>query len=129
MDHQDRKPMKKKIVLYAEDELSNRKLVHVKLEKAGIQCDLVEDGLKAVEKCKSNQYDLIILDYYMPGMDGIDAAKEIRDFSSNIPIFAITSDDSKESQLFKAGFDEVFIKPVHGQELIETVKSYLSQTN
>ena len=117
--------MIRKKVLYAEDELSNRRLLQLKLEKVGIDCDIAEDGVEAIERSKENKYDLIILDHYMPGMDGIEAASKIRELNPHIPLIAITSDDGLKQMLLDAGFDEIIIKPFHGNKIIELVGAYL----
>ncbi|MGA1867420.1 MAG: response regulator [bacterium] len=117
--------MIKKRVLYAEDELSNRRLLQLKLEKADIECDVVEDGEEAIKMSRENDYDLIILDHYMPGIGGIEAAAKIRESSPDIPLLAITSDDALKDILLNAGFDEIIIKPFHGNDIINIIKSYL----
>ncbi|MGA1824725.1 MAG: response regulator [bacterium] len=117
--------MMKKRVLYAEDELSNRRLLQLKLEKVGIDCDIAEDGIEAIRMSKENKYDLIILDHYMPGMDGIEVASKIREHNPGIPLIAITSDDGLKRMLLDAGFDEIIIKPFHGNKIIELIEAYL----
>ncbi len=117
--------MSEKRVLYAEDELSSRRLLQIKLEKAGVDCDIVEDGAQAVEMCKKNTYGLVILDYHMPGMDGGETAAKIRELSPNMPLIAITSDDDLHEELVNKGFNEVILKPAHGEEIVDLIKSYL----
>ena len=114
-----------KKVLYAEDEFTNRKLLEIKLKNFGISCDLAQDGLKAVELFKQNKYDLVILDQYMPGLNGDQVARKIREINPDVPLIAITSDDGEIQRLNQAGFNEVFIKPLRGQHYIDAIKSYL----
>ena len=114
-----------KKVLYAEDEFTNRKLLEIKLKNFGISTDLAQDGLKAIELFKENTYDLVILDQYMPGMNGDQVARKIREMNPNVPLIAITSDDGEIQRLNEAGFNEVFIKPLRGQHYIDAIKSYL----
>jgi CheY-like chemotaxis protein len=67
----------------------------------------------------------VILDQYMPGMNGSEVAKRIRKIDPAVPLIAITSDDSQVPVLEAAGFDRVFLKPLRGQDYIETILRYL----
>ena len=116
--------MSKKRVLYAEDDLVNRKLLEIKLERDGYECDAVENGSLALQMYADNKYDLVVLDQYMPELDGEEVAAEIRRLSSDIPIIAITSDDLLRTHLLETGFNEVIVKPLHGDEAIDLIKSY-----
>ncbi len=112
-------------ILYAEDEFTNRRLIEIHLGKANIHCDLAADGTEAWEMISKNDYRLIILDQYMPGMNGDELARKIRETKPDIPLIAITSDDTEVSMLKAAGFSEVFIKPLRGKEYIDTIIRYL----
>ncbi len=114
-----------KKILYAEDEYSNRKLLELKLKKNNISCDLATDGHMALDLFNQNHYDLVILDLYMPGLNGDSVAEHIRKTHPNIPIIAITSDDEQIYRLKKIGFNEVLIKPIHKKESIDIIKEYL----
>ncbi len=113
-------------VLYAEDEFTNRKLVEIKLKNLGIVCDLAQNGLKAVEMFEQNSYRLVILDQYMPGLNGTEVAAKIREIDSNIPLIAITSDEREMEKLNDAGFNHIFIKPLKGSNFIRTVTGYIN---
>lgn len=117
--------MRKKRVLYAEDDIVNRKLLQIKLEHAGIDCDTVENGKLALQAYAEGQYDAVVLDQYMPEMDGLDVAAEIRKISDNIPIIAVTSDDTLKGTLLGKGFNAVIVKPLRGDEAIDLLKAYL----
>ena len=117
-----------KKVLYAEDEYTNRKLLEIKLRNDGIQCDLAEDGLTALEMFKAGDYGVVILDQYMPGMNGDKVAREIRKVDQKIPLIAITSDDSETHNLVEAGFNKIFIKPLRGEDYVGAIKAFLVNT-
>jgi CheY-like chemotaxis protein len=112
-------------ILYAEDEFTNRRLIEIHLSRANISCDLAADGTEAWEMIRHNNYRLIILDQYMPGMNGDELARKIRESNPEIPLIAITSDDTEVSMLKSAGFSEVFIKPLRGRDYIDTIVKYL----
>jgi len=120
--------MAKYQVLYAEDEFTNRKLLEIHLGKTGISCDLASDGTQALHKIEENQYDVIILDQYMPGMNGDALARIVKQRFPHIPLIAITSDDAEVDNLMAAGFSEVFIKPLRSKQYIEVIKQYLEGT-
>ena len=95
------------------------------LRKRGIACDTAVDGVEALAMFRENEYGLIILDQYMPGLNGSEVAERIRLVDINIPLIAITSDDSQVPVLVAAGFNKIFLKPLHGQDYIDTIIHYL----
>lgn len=117
-----------KRVLYAEDEFTNRKLLQIKLKNLGVQCDLAQDGKQAFQMFEQNTYELIILDQYMPGMNGDEVAKKIRAVNDSIPLIAITSDDREVENLKASGFNEIFIKPLRGNSYINVINHYLQKS-
>jgi two-component system response regulator ResD len=112
-------------VLYAEDEFTNRKLLEIQLGKSGISCDLASDGMIAFQKFMENTYQVIILDQYMPGMNGDVLARRIREKNADIPLIAITSDDAEIEKLKQAGFCEVFIKPLRSKDYLDVIQKHL----
>ncbi|AHC16607.1 response regulator [Salinispira pacifica] len=112
-------------ILYAEDEFTNRKLIEIQLQRANLNCDLACNGEEAWEMFQNGDYKLIILDRYMPKMNGDELARKIKQVRPDIPLIAITSDDSDVKQLREAGFSEIFIKPLHGREYITLIRQYL----
>ena len=113
--------------LYAEDELSNRKLLEVKFRKLGLDLDLAVDGEQALAMIFEHDYDLIILDQHMPGLKGAEVAKLIKNRKPHVPILAITSDDDQVDSLLEAGFREVLIKPLVGSQYMEMILKYLKK--
>lgn len=114
-----------KRVLYAEDEFTNRKIMEIQCRKFGVECILAEDGLKALELCRRDRYDLVILDQYMPGLNGDEVAREIRKQSADLPMVAITSDDECITRLRSSGFDAVFVKPLRAGDYKVLLETYI----
>ncbi len=112
-------------VLYAEDEFTNRKLIEIQLSKSGISCDVASDGLQAYQKLEENSYEVVILDQYMPGLNGDQLARKILAKYPDLPLIAITSDDGEIDKLRSAGFREIFIKPLRTTAYIDILRQYL----
>jgi len=114
-------------VLYAEDDFTNRKLLEIKLSKAGIEILCVEDGLKAWETLESDTkgFDLLIVDQDMPRLSGMELCRKVREKGLNLSVICLTSDDSKEVEFLEAGFDQVIIKPLLDDSYLEVINRYL----
>jgi len=109
--------MKKLAILLAEDNVLNQKIIILNLKKYGLNIDVANNGLIAVEKYKPNKYDIIIMDIMMPVMDGYEAAREIRKIekknNSHIKIIGLTANtyDVDKERCISAGMDEFMTKP------------------
>lgn len=108
-------------ILYAEDEPSNRKVLELALARRGMRVDLAANGTEALRLFRENDYDLVILDWYMPGMNGDELAKAIRQEDREIALVAITSDDLGPDILVTCGFDDVFVKPLLGTKYVDRI--------
>jgi len=112
-------------ILLAEDNLINQKVALVTLEKIGHRTDLAENGKIAVEMFSRNVYDLVLMDIFMPEMDGLEATREIRAIESAaknrepVYICAITANTSSEDEekCFSAGMNGYITKPFKLEEL------------
>ncbi len=106
------------------------------LKKLGYEVDLAANGQEALDACRRNSYDLILMDCQMPVMDGFVATQEIRkrgislresgtDDQAHLPIIALTANALKgdREQCLKAGMDDFLTKPVH----LETLEYVLQQ--
>jgi PAS domain S-box-containing protein len=115
-------------VLIADDEEINRAVARRMMESLGCVVDVVNDGQEAVEAARSVSYALVILDRWMPGLDGFQAAAAIRTLSSSTPqlrIVAMSADMQEEDQrrYLAAGMDDTIGKPLK----IERLRSLLAQ--
>ena len=116
-------------ILLAEDNRVNQKLIKRYLEKQGYIVVVVETGTEVLERMKTDIFDLILMDIQMPDMDGMEAARQIRDSAngkndSNIPIIALTAHAMKgdKEKFLVAGMDYYLSKPVDIEELNEAIK-------
>ncbi|MCX7788476.1 MAG: response regulator [Spirochaetes bacterium] len=118
--------MDKKQILLAEDEFTSRKLLEFQLNRLHILFDAVATGVDALEYFRRGSYKLVLLDEYMPGLNGSEVAKEIRKIDPSIPLLAMTSDPEAVPRLKNAGFQEVFVKPLHGKAHLDIIIGYLA---
>jgi len=118
--------MDKKQILLAEDEFTARKLLEFQLKRLNIVFDSVETGADALEYFRQGSYKLVLLDEYMPGLNGSEVAREIRKIDPTVPLLAMTSDPEAIPRLKEAGFREVFVKPLHGKVHLDIILGYLS---
>jgi two-component system aerobic respiration control sensor histidine kinase ArcB len=102
-------------ILLIEDNSLNRKIASIMLKDLGCEIDIAEDGFKAISMIESNRYDLIFLDIGLPKKDGIQVAREIRQYENykKTPIIAITAYafDADIEKCYQVGMNDVLIKP------------------
>ena len=116
-------------ILLTEDNKTNQEIILGLLEDSGIIIDIANNGQEAVDKFKSNKYELILMDLQMPIMDGYEATKLIRELDSKIPIVALTANAMKEDieKTKKAGMNKHLNKPINVEELYSTLLQFLSK--
>ncbi|MEA2098699.1 MAG: response regulator [Campylobacterota bacterium] len=114
-------------ILLAEDNIINQEIVIGLLEGSGIILEIANNGQEAVDKFKENEYELILMDYQMPIMDGVKATQIIREIDSKIPIIALTANAMKEDvdKTKESGMNEHLNKPVIAEQLYDTLIKYI----
>ncbi|MFE8696612.1 response regulator transcription factor [Cytobacillus sp. FJAT-53684] len=115
-------------VLIIEDELSIAELERDYLEINGFTADIVTNGEIGVTKAISEEYDLILLDLMLPGMDGFEICKRIRK-TKEIPILMVSArkEDIDKIRGLGLGADDYIIKPFSPNELVARVKAHLAR--
>lgn len=109
-------------ILIAEDNAVNQKVIRLLLKRMGYECEVVENGRKALEKARSGGFDMILMDIQMPEMDGIEAAGRI---VAEVPpekrpwIVALTAGATRDNreEALGAGMDGYLTKPVQPNDL------------
>ncbi|WP_193198407.1 hybrid sensor histidine kinase/response regulator [Nostoc sp. MG11] len=115
-------------ILAVDDTRDNLILVQTILESEGYEIDLVSDGMKALQQVEKSPPDLILLDVMMPGMDGYEVTRRIRNNPAlaYIPILLITAfHESSVVEGLDAGADDFIRKPFDTDELLARVRSLL----
>lgn len=118
-------------ILVAEDNATNQLVVRMLLESLGHRVDVAHDGVEAVEAARERHYDLILMDVSMPGLDGIEATRQIRAMPGergNVPIFALTANalDADRDRCLDAGMQRVLVKPLNKLALAAAVATVAS---
>lgn len=104
-------------ILVAEDNSVNQTVIRAMLERAGHRVDTVANGAEAITAATSQTYDVILMDVYMPEMDGVSATRRIRELSGpagETPIIALTANAMKGDRetYLEAGMDDYVAKPI-----------------
>jgi len=117
-----------KKILIIEDEMQIAELERDYLEVNGYFSDIATTGEEGLKLAAENTYDLIILDLMLPGMDGFDICRQLRDFL-DIPILMVTArkEDIDKIRGFDRGADDYVQKPFNPSELVARVKAHLSR--
>ncbi|GAA4302096.1 hypothetical protein GCM10023163_25010 [Aestuariibaculum suncheonense] len=122
---------KKRHVLVAEDSRMNRRVLKYLLEQQGVDCTFAKNGVEAVELYRILDFDLVFMDLYMPGLDGFEATKSIKETrkyqTNKTPIIAVSASDFKEDKLkVKAfGLNAFLSKPIDVYKLKDILVKYL----
>lgn len=121
-----------KKILIADDDPVIIKLLQVNLEMEGYEVITAEDGKQAVQKAKSSQPDLVILDIMMPNMDGWAAREELIKVPAleNTPVIFLSAraQQTDVQKGYDAGVAEYITKPFDPMELLEVIEGVLSGT-
>ncbi|MEK6481516.1 response regulator transcription factor [Catalinimonas sp. 4WD22] len=118
-------------ILIIEDEQKVAKAVQQGLEEHQISCELAFDGLIGKRLALRNFYDIIILDVIMPGMNGFEVCRELRQAGVNTPVLMLTALDTTDDKLsgFDVGADDYLSKPFEFRELLARIRSIVKRTN
>ena len=119
-------------ILLVEDNLISQQLTLMRLTNLGYKVDIAPNGLKAITALESIQYDLVIMDWLMPLMDGLETTTRIRDKQSGVlnhevPIIALTSnkEPGDREKCLAAGMNDYLVKPAKKAYLAEVLEKWL----
>lgn len=126
----DREVFEGKKILLIEDSEDNQTLIKHYLTAVGLQVEVANNGFDGLAKVEKGDYDLIVLDIQMPGMDGHQVAKSLRDHGFSRPIIALTAHAFKEDRdkAFRHGFNEYLTKPINRVVLLKTLSQRLGSS-
>ena len=117
-------------ILIVDDEINIRKVVREYAEFEGYEVTEAENGMEAVNLCRSNDYDLIIMDVMMPRLDGYSACKEIQKIKK-VPVIMLSARGEEYDKLFgfEIGADDYVVKPFSPKELMARIRAVLNRAN
>ena len=126
--NQQEKSQRKKILI-ADDEAHILHVVTVKLSNAGYEVITAMDGEEALELCRSKKPDLLITDYQMPYLTGLELSKRLRqdERTARIPVLLLTARgfDIESHEMSEAGINDVISKPFSPREILRKVENLL----
>ena len=116
--------------MVVDDDQDLAEMLSIVLNGAGMEVDLVARGDEVIEVFTANPPDLVLLDVMLPGLDGIEVCKLIREISM-VPIVMLTAKDDTHDVVLglEAGADDYMVKPYKNQELIARIKTRLRRTS
>jgi two-component system response regulator ArlR len=111
-------------ILVIEDEVGISNFLSQGLEEEGYTIEVANDGLKGLEKAITKTVDLILLDWMLPGLSGLEVCKKIREKNQTVPIIFLTAKDTIQETIegLKAGANDYIKKPFSFEELLERIK-------
>lgn len=120
-----------KKLLVVDDEPSILTLLKFNLEQSGFEVLTAENGNDALEIAVTEDLTLIVLDLMLPGMDGMDVCKTLRQEKINTPILMLTAKDDEFDKILglELGADDYMTKPFSPREVVARVKAILRRTN
>ncbi len=115
-------------ILVVDDEKMIRNVIKEYAEFDGFEVTEAEDGMEAVEICRREDFDLIVMDIMMPKLDGYSAIKEIRK-TKQIPVIMLSARGEEYDKLFgfEIGIDDYVVKPFSPKELLARIKAVLKR--
>lgn len=102
-----------RVILIVDDNRINQVVTRRILEQQGFTCEISDNGALAVEKARTRNYDLILMDVNMPGISGLEATRQIRQFNLIVPVVALTAVEIDEirEEILEAGMNDIIVKP------------------
>src|SRR6185437_14160647 len=117
-------------ILVVDDEERIRRLLKMYLEKEGYAVEEAEDGETALRLAAGSDFDLILLDLMLPGIDGIEVCARLRQMKAT-PVIMLTARGEETSRVsgFEVGADDYVVKPFSPREVIYRVKAILRRSS
>jgi DNA-binding response OmpR family regulator len=118
-------------VLVIEDEADVVSVIRRTLDEAGYEVSVAMDGNSGYQMAKVNEFDLVVLDIMMPGMNGLELCRKLRNEQFTTPILMLTALNSTENIVagLDSGADDYLPKPFHFTELLARIRSLIRRKN
>lgn len=117
-------------ILVVEDEAKLAKFIELELGYEGYQVTVAQDGLAGLTAARENNPDLVILDWMLPGISGVEICRRLRSTGNQVPAIILTAKDEVLDRVtgLDAGADDYVVKPFSIEELLARVRAHLRRT-
>lgn len=117
-------------IVIVEDEEKLARFIEMELTCEGYQVTVANDGLSGLTQIRGTNPDLVILDWLMPGMTGVEVCRRLRQTGSKVPVILLTAKDDVSDRVagLDAGADDYLIKPFSIEELLARIRAHLRRT-
>ncbi len=115
-------------ILLVEDEVKLARFIELELSYEGYQVSVAYDGLTALTAARELDLDLVILDWMLPGLSGLEICRRLRSTGDQVPIILLTAKDEMSDDRIAgldAGADDYVVKPFSVEELLARVRAHL----
>ncbi len=118
-------------ILVVEDEPGISNFLKQGLEEEGFAVDIADNGKSGLDLAQSGEYDLLLLDWMIPGLSGVELLRQFRKEDTTTPTIFLTAKDTVDETIFglQAGANDYIKKPFHFEELLERIKVQLRGRN
>ncbi len=112
-------------ILLVDDDLELTRALNLALRREGYNVDIASHGTQASQQAASGRYDLLILDWMLPGTDGVDICRQVRSRGDSTPVLFLTAKDTIDDRVLglDAGADDYLVKPFELRELLARVRA------
>jgi len=116
-------------ILIVDDNRINQVVTRRILEKQNFECAVATNGVEAIERATAENFDLILMDLNMPGINGMETTKRIRQFNKHVPVVALTAVEIEEvrNEIHEAGMNDIIVKPYDVERFYQIIKRNLSE--
>jgi DNA-binding response OmpR family regulator len=117
-------------ILVVEDEVKLARFVELELSYEGYRVSVMHDGLAGLTAARESHPDLVVLDWMLPGVSGLEICRRLRATGDKVPIILLTAKDEVSDRVvgLDAGADDYVVKPFSVEELLARVRAHLRRT-
>ncbi|MEB3211546.1 MAG: response regulator transcription factor [Leptolyngbyaceae bacterium] len=117
-------------IVVVEDEEKLARFIEMELKYEGYEVNVANDGLTGLTQIRNANPDLVILDWMMPGMTGLEVCRRLRQTGSKVPVILLTAKDDVSDRVagLDAGADDYLVKPFSIEELLARIRAHLRRT-
>jgi DNA-binding response OmpR family regulator len=114
-------------LLLVEDERATARILAKGLREQAYAVDVVHDGVSATQRLNESEYDIVVLDVMLPGRNGLDVCRELRETGKHVPVLMLTARDGIDARIdgLDSGADDYVTKPFDFRELLARIRALI----